>query len=156
MKVDDNASAVWIVLDLVVLSGILHFTWEILQAPLFSSLDGASHFAGIVECAWATLGDVLIMIAAFFAARALAGPAWNKSALGRGVVVFLAVGLIATIALEYLNTEVLGRWTYGPDMLRLPVLGTGLAPLAQWVIIPLVVLWYLRRLQPHCAKTLER
>ena len=73
------------------------------------------------------------------------------SAFGRGFFVFLAVGLIATIALEYLNTEILGRWTYGPEMPRLPILGTGLAPIAQWVVIPIVVLWYLRRLHPPLA-----
>ena len=146
MKTDRNSSATRFVIDFVVLSGVFHFAWEILQAPLFASLDGASHFAGVVECGWATLGDILIMISAFLVARALAGPEWNMSAFGRGVIVFLAVGLIATIALEYLNTEILGRWTYGPDMPRLPFLGTGLAPLVQWVVIPLAVLWYLRRL----------
>ncbi len=151
MKVGDNTYGAWIGLDLVVLSAILHFAWEILQAPLFSSLDGASHFAGVVECAAATFGDILIMIAAFLVARVLAGPTWNMSPFGRGVVVFVAVGLIATIVLEYLNTEILGRWAYGPEMPRLPVVGTGLAPIAQWVVIPLVVLWYLRRLHPPLA-----
>ena len=137
MKVDDRTSGAWIGFDLVVLSGILHFAWEILQAPLFSSLDSASHFAGVVECGWATLGDILVMIAAFLVARVLAGPAWNISVFGRGVFVFLAVGLIATIALEYLNTEILGSWTYGPEMPRLPILGTVLAPIAQWMVIRL-------------------
>ena len=58
------------------------------------------------------------------------------------------MGLLATIALEFINTEILARWTYGSYMPRMPVLGTGLAPIAQWVVIPLVVLWYLRRLHP--------
>ena len=91
------------------------------------------------------------MLAAFLVARVLTGREWNMSAFGRGFFVFLAVGLIATIALEYLNTEILGRWTYGPEMPRLPILGTGLAPIAQWVVIPIVVLWYLRRLHPPLA-----
>ncbi len=151
MKIERKDSVTRVVIDFVVLSGVFHFAWEVLQAPLFSSLDDDSHFAGVVECGWATFGDILIMIAAFLVARVLAGRAWNMSAFGRGVFVFLAVGLVATIALEYLNTEILGRWTYVPEMPRLPILGTGLAPIAQWLVIPLVVLWYLRRLHPYPA-----
>ena len=44
--------------DLVMLSFPLHFTWEILQAPLFASMSGASHLVGIRICLQATLGDV--------------------------------------------------------------------------------------------------
>jgi len=31
-------------------------------------------------------------------------------------------------------------------MPRLPVIRTGLSPLLQWIIVPMLVLWYLRRL----------
>ncbi len=148
MKVNGSTSQVRRMLDFVMLSGVFHFSWEILQAPLYSSFYGVSHFAGILECAAATLGDVLIMVGALVIARAMAGPKWNKQTIARGTYVFIAVGLLATIALEFINTEILARWTYGPDMPRVPILGTGLMPIAQWVVIPLVVLWYLRRLHP--------
>lgn len=148
MKVNGSTSQVQRMLDFVMLSGVFHFSWEILQAPLYSSFNGVSHFAGIMECAGATLGDVLIMVGALVIARAMAGPKWNKQTIARGTYVFIAVGLLATIALEFINTEILARWTYGPGMPRMPVLGTGLMPIAQWVVIPLVVLWYLRRLHP--------
>lgn len=40
-----------------------------------------------------------------------------------------------------------GRWSYGPSMPLL--LGVGVSPLAQWVVVPVVMLWlakrYLRR-----------
>ncbi|KNG94569.1 hypothetical protein [Pseudaestuariivita atlantica] len=151
MKTDQNSLSTRFAIDLAVLSFVFHFAWEILQAPLYSSLDDASHSVGTLECLQATLGDVIIMFAALALVRWIAGPAWNDSATGRGPLVFLVVGLGVTIVLEFVNTSLLGRWAYGPDMPSLPVLGTGLAPLAQWVVIPLIVLWYLRRLHPAPA-----
>jgi len=67
----------------------------------------------------------------------------NWSSCRNGV---FTVGLLATIGLEYFNTEVTGRWAYDGVMLLLPALGTGLSPILQWVFVPLLVLWYMRRL----------
>ena len=37
---------------------------------------------------------------------------------------------------------------YAAAMPRLPFLGTGLGPLGQWVVVPMIVIWYLHRLSP--------
>ncbi len=63
----------------------------------------------------------------------------NKS----GVVSFLAIGLVITIAFELLATGPLNRWEYGELM---PTgIGVGAAPVAQWVILPLLQLWFVKR-----------
>lgn len=62
------------------------------------------------------------------------------------VSVFFALGLLTTVGLEYLNTEATGRWSYDGVMPLLPVVGTGLSPILQWVFVPMFVLWYMRRL----------
>ena len=41
-----------------------------------------------------------------------------------------------------------GRWEYAEAMPRLPLLGTGLAPLLQWLLIPPLVIWLVRRQIP--------
>jgi hypothetical protein len=135
--------------DLLILSFMGHFAWELLQAPLFSSLDGMGHIAGVLICLQATLGDLGIALAAFWAA-AIAGRGRNWAARpGIGpVAVYLATGLVSTVGLEFLNTEILDRWSYAPQMPRLPLLGTGLSPFLQWLIVPTLVLWYLHRLSP--------
>ena len=51
-----------------------------------------------------------------------------------------------TIALEFYSTEVTHRWTYSASMVRLPLVGTGASPMMRWIVIPILVLWYLRRL----------
>jgi len=136
-------------LDLSVLSFFFHLAWEFLQAPLFSSMHGVSHLAGIVTCLQATLGDVAIALVAFWGAAVFAkSRRWFIAPRLRDLTTFLVIGIGITIGLEYLHTEITGRWTYGDQMPILPVLGTGLSPLMQWLIMPILSLWYLRRLQP--------
>ncbi len=134
-------------IDLIILSFLGHFAWEILQAPLFASLSETDHFIGIATCLRATIGDLGIALAAFWcAAFTRKDRNWVAKAGILAPAVFFAVGLLATLGLEYLNTEVTGRWSYDGLMPLLPVLGTGLTPILQWIFVPMLVLWYMRRL----------
>ena len=55
----------------------------------------------------------------------------------------VAIGI--TVVMEWHATLVSLRWEYAPLMPRVPWLGTGLAPLLQWLILPLLMLWMARR-----------
>ena len=133
--------------DLLILSFLGHFTWEVLQAPLFASLGETDHFRGIAVCLQATLGDLAIALAAFWGAALLGGGRdWFRRAGAPAFAAFLGIGLLATVGLEYLHTNVTGRWTYDGMMPVLPVIGTGISPLLQWVAVPSLVIWYMRRL----------
>jgi hypothetical protein len=48
----------------------------------------------------------------------------------------LSIGVGYTIFSEYLNTVIRRSWTYAELMPTLPLLGIGLAPMAQWVVVP--------------------
>lgn len=136
-------------IDLLVLSFLGHFAWEILQAPLFSSLSQVDHFVGISICLKATVGDLAIALAAFWcAAFVVRNRQWVNLPGRRASTAFFAVGLLMTVGLEYLNTEVTDGWVYGDVMPVLPIIGTGLSPMLQWVFVPMLVLWYMRRLAP--------
>ena len=135
--------------DLLALSFLGHFTWEILQAPLFTSLGKTDHFVGIAICLKATIGDLAIALAAFWAAALIRkGRDWFTRAFSVAFAAFFAIGLLATIVLEYINTEVTGRWAYDGIMPLLPFTGTGLSPILQWVFVPAFVVCYMRRLAP--------
>jgi hypothetical protein len=45
-----------------------------------------------------------------------------------------------TVWSEWLNATIRGAWAYAVAMPRVPPLGTGLAPLAQWLILPALCL----------------
>lgn len=85
-----------------------------------------------------TGGDVLIAAASLVASLLLFGAAdWPRSRFLPVAGATLILGLAYTIRGEYLNT-VRHAWTYSELMPTLPGLGTGLAPLAQWVVVPLL------------------
>ena len=139
--------------DLLVLSFLGHFTWEVLQAPLFANLSETDHFIGIAICLKATFGDLAIALAAFWCAAFIGkSRSWFASSGIGAPSAFFAIGLLATIALEYISTEVTDRWAYDGVMPLLPVLGTGLSPILQWVFVPMLVLWYMRRLTPEIVE----
>jgi hypothetical protein len=50
-----------------------------------------------------------------------------------------------TLVLEWLATEVLDRWSYSDAMPELPVLGTGLLPVLQWILLPPLIVWFVWR-----------
>ncbi len=70
---------------------------------------------------------------------------WIISMNKSGVVAFLAIGLVITIVFEILATGPLNRWEYGELMPMVPVMGVGASPVAQWVILPLLQLWFVKR-----------
>jgi hypothetical protein len=67
---------------------------------------------------------------------------WILSMTKSGVVSFLAIGLVITVIFEILATGPLNRWEYSELM---PTIGVGVAPVAQWVILPLLQLWFVKR-----------
>lgn len=131
--------------NLLVFGLLLHYPWEFLQVPLFAGLAEAPHWEAVKFCSGAALGDAALTVVAYWLAAMVAGRRWIVELPGRAVAVYLAAGLIATVSLEWVNAEVLGRWEYAGAMPTLPVLGTGLAPLVQWLVLPVLVLGIVRR-----------
>ena len=50
----------------------------------------------------------------------------------------------ATLPGEWLNVVVRQTWAYTEMMPQVPVLGTGLSPLLQWLLLPSLALWLAR------------
>ena len=136
--------------DAVLLSFPMHFTWEFLQAPLYRSMEPLSHFDGIRVCLQATLGDMALVIVAFWVTSVVTGTRrWHVRPYARAIAIWLVSGLVMTVVIEFLSTVILDRWTYAEAMPRLPLVGAGLGPFGQWVVVPMIVLWYMNRLSPE-------
>lgn len=123
------------------ISTLGHLAWEFAQMPFYTIWrDGSLPeilFAGL-HC---TGGDLLISGAALVAALFLAGHgSWPGRSFGAVAVLTLAIGLAYTVFSEWLNTEIRGSWAYADFMPVLPVIGTGLTPLLQWVAVPIYAL----------------
>ena len=123
-------------------SAALHLGWESLQMLLYTLWRTASRgeiaFA-VIHC---TAGDVMIASLALLAALLVLGRDTWPAERGRPVVATaVAIGAGYTAYSEWLNTVVRKSWAYADAMPLLPGLGTGLSPLLQWLLVPLLAYW---------------
>ena len=59
----------------------------------------------------------------------------------------VAFGIAYTIYSEWLNTTVRQSWAHSPLMPVLPLIGTGLSPILQWLVVPSLALTLATRLR---------
>ena len=132
--------------NILVFSFLLNLAWEYWQVPFFRGMADQPHWLGVKACTLATLGDAGIALAAFWATAILEKDrSWILRPNRLDIATFLGVGVVVTIVFEALATGMIQRWAYSDAMPRVPVIGTGLLPLLQWLVIPLLVLWFVRR-----------
>lgn len=140
--------SLWAVPEVTVafLSFCLHFVWEFVQVPTYAGMADMNHWEGVKVCLSATVGDVGFALTAFWVtALAARSRRWIADPAGWQLGLFVAVGVGLTVGFEYYYTEVSLRWTYSELMPRVPPFGTGLSPLVQWLVIPLLVASLTRR-----------
>lgn len=133
-------------INVVVFSLLFNLAWEFWQTPFFGGLAEGPHWKGVLLCTKAAFGDAFISLLAYWVVCVAARTRqWVKRPTRVQVVIFVGAGLAVTLFLEILATRVFDRWSYGEAMPVLPGLGVGLLPLAQWALLPPVVLWVVRR-----------
>lgn len=122
-------------------SAVLHLVWEIVQLPLYSIWTEAisKRAFAVAHC---TLGDLMIAGLTLLIALAYWGTSkWPRSGTRVVWLVLLVLGAGYTVFSEWLNVSVRGSWSYAPSMPVIPILGTGLAPFLQWIVVPSAALW---------------
>lgn len=123
-----------------------HLIWETVQLPLYTIWRFGSARDIVLAILHCTLGDVLIATAALVAALAGAGTSgWPYRGFRQVLAATMIIGAGYTAYSEYVNTVVRQNWSYTPSMPVLPWLGTGIAPFAQWLVIPLLALIWSRQ-----------
>ena len=136
--------------SIVVFSLLLHFIWEFIQAPTYAEMAEMEHWQGIKLCTSATIGDVGFALSAFWLASFTAqSRSWFIKPKVLHLLIYLGTGIALTIGFEYYYTNISLRWSYSDLMPLVPPFGTGLSPLLQWIIIPVLVLWFTRRQINH-------
>ena len=131
-----------------------NLAWEFAHLPLYTiwteGRAGEIVFAA-VHCA---AGDLLIATTALVLALfAFGRPDWPARGFVAVAAAAILIGLGYTIFSEWWNTEVSRSWAYAERMPVLPLLGTGLSPLAQWIVIPVTAFWWVwRRAHPPSAQ----
>ena len=133
-------------LNVGIFSFLLNFFWEMQQMPFYQIPVEFSCFEMTRSCTLATIGDVGISIAAFRTVAAISkSRQWFHQPTRWQINSFILVGVVITVVFEALATGMFNAWKYAALMPTLPFLGTGLLPLLQWVLIPPVVIWFVKR-----------
>ena len=151
MSTDRNYPADWprAVRLYLGVSLVAHLGWEVLQLPLYTLWSTGTlkqRAFAVVHC---TLGDAMIAGLSLLLALALFARApWPRTSVARVYFASLAFGVGYTIYSEWLNVNVRGSWAYSDLMPVVPVIGTGLAPLLQWIVVPTLALWVAIRRAP--------
>lgn len=122
--------------------------WEVAQLPLYTLWAEASPGSIAFAVAHCTAGDVLIgtggLLVALILGRASQPADWPGTRIaGLTIVVAIAYTLIS----ERINLA-RGNWAYAEWMPLLPWLEVGLAPMSQWVVVPLAAWWWAKRQAP--------
>lgn len=123
-----------------------NLAWEVAQLPLYTIWYEGSTSEILFAAFHCTGGDLLIASMAVLAALLLAGDRrWPNARFRSVAVIAILGGLAYTLFSEWLNTEIRGSWAYAELMPQLPLIGTGVSPFAQWLVVPLAAFWWAGR-----------
>lgn len=120
--------------------------WEFAQLPLYTIWHQGTAREIVFAAVHCTGGDVLIAGMSLLAALMVLGTGrWPHARFRVVALATILGGLAYTVFSEWLNTEIRGSWAYSEWMPTLPLIGAGLSPFAQWMVVPAVGLWWAYR-----------
>lgn len=120
--------------------------WEAAHVPLYTLWLTDSWPSIVYAVLHCTAGDVLIAATSLALALACFGRrGWPVRQHRSVAIAMILFALCYTVFSEWLNIEVRGAWAYRDLMPRLPLIGTGLTPMLQWIVVPAVAFWWARR-----------
>ncbi|HUZ64616.1 MAG TPA: hypothetical protein VMU82_13020 [Acetobacteraceae bacterium] len=124
-------------------AGAGNLVWEFGQMPLYTLWQSGTRREIALAALHCAAGDVGIAAGALALGLAFAAaPDWPEVRFIPVLFAATAFGVSYTVYSEHLNVVVRQAWAYAPAMPVLPGLGTGLAPLLQWLLVPpLALLW---------------
>lgn len=123
--------------------GLLNLVWEVAQIPFYTIWQDGTWGEIVFAVVHCTVGDVLIAAFSATGAILLTGMRWSRDARASlfFTLYFIGFGLSYTVFSEWLNIVVRKSWAYSSLMPVVPPLGTGLLPILQWIILPILALW---------------
>lgn len=125
---------------------VANLVWEFAHLPFYTLSETGTTSEIIFAAVHCTGGDILIALSSVMLALFLGGAAdWPASRRLRVIALTLFFGLSYTAFSEWLNIEVRQAWAYRDLMPVVPVIGTGLSPILQWITIPMAGFYFALR-----------
>ena len=118
---------------------LLNLIWELVQRPLYAGYENL--FAHFFTCLWASVVDALVILIfwALFASY-YKDPFWIRSISWKAALVLILLGGVVAVGFEQLAHRE-NYWLYTDAMPVVPYINTGLSPLLQMMLLPLLTFW---------------
>ncbi|MBI2806606.1 MAG: hypothetical protein HYX68_16620 [Planctomycetes bacterium] len=129
-------TSLWMFLLALTLSAFgLNWLWEMFQMPAYTEMAERSWAETALPCAFAALSDVAMTLA-IYGIGCLAAGNWRWG-VERTWNIYLTGTLLAGLFATALEWKFLGsgRWSYNERMPIVPILGIGLWPLMQLMLL---------------------
>ena len=123
--------------SITICSFILHFSWEMLQMPLY--LNMSWDLKSTLFCTLASVADTIMVLLIYYGFALLYNNNWwmLRPTPYRLMVLVLTGGAGAVLAeLRHIN---LGTWSYSTQMPVIPSLKVGLVPVLQFMLLPGII-----------------
>lgn len=118
---------------------VLSLIWEFAQMPFYTLWETGTSGEVVFAVFHCTIGDAMIGGFTLLAVLLVfGGESWPRARRARVLTATVALGLGYTVFSEWLNVDLRGAWAYSERMPLVPPTGTGLTPLLQWLILPVV------------------
>ena len=131
------------------LAVVANYPWERAQSRLYVLPGGAE--VGWWMCAAASVADGLVVLLIFQISRLVIGQRdWYLRPGARGYAVLLLSGAVISVTVEWITIYGAQWWAYSPRMPLIPGVNIGLAPLAQMLVLPPMIVtllaWWHRKM----------
>jgi hypothetical protein len=125
---------------------VSNLAWESTHLPLYTLWAKSEISYLVFVVVHCTAGDLMIAFATLGIALLLVGdfrcPAIR---FNRVLGLTLSLGIAYTLYSEWLNVSISQSWAYSDLMPVVPIIGTGVSPVAQWIFLPLFGLLFARK-----------
>lgn len=132
-------------LNVLLFAFLLHFAWEVLQTPFFVDIN-----FDINTIIWfrlhCTMGDMIITLGCFWlVVLVFKDRLWIMHPQKKNIILFSAIGVAYTIFSEIKNVTIRDLWGYSDLMPVIPYIGVGVVPVVQWIAIPPLIIYFVKR-----------
>lgn len=128
----------WSIFSVAVL---VNYPWELAQARLYVGTDGADIAPWL--CIVASLVDSALVLLIYAVGVVLFSQrGWFVAPGFSGYALMAAAGFLISISMEWITVYGTRIWAYSPNMPLVPGLGIGVAPLAQMLLLPPLIFYF--------------
>lgn len=135
-------------LNILFFALLLHTFWEGLQSYFYIFPDTIAVYPRV--CWLCISGDILIALGSYWlVSLILRTRKWILDPTFQHMLFFIIAGAGYAMVSEYVHVQVRGTWQYTSAMPVLPYLGVGIMPILQWILMPIILVWMIRRQLGH-------